>query len=185
MALRWIVPVLFFGLGVVAALLEQARQHTYLANAFGCLAFVGGLITLLVGKLLYPAAGITVIGTLTLAPEELWLQLIDHPAQQLSLQHDITHVTIRYEGYAGELVGRTNLSGIENFISLNKGPNLRFWVPDEWVTLDLQTILRSWYLRKVPLREYCMDSRTFLLTRDLSYEQIQIYKREFGVSLYN
>jgi len=57
-------------------------------------------------------------------------------------------------------------------------------MPDASLLLGLQALLRSWYHRRISIKEYCQDSRTFLLGRNLSYEQIQAYKQEFGVSLY-
>ena len=133
----------------------------------------------------YPVAGIAVTGTLTLKSNELVLRLGQDADQQLDLGPAGPPIIIRYEGYAGEQVGRVSFEGTENFISIDNSPLHRFWIPDDSVTMGLQALLSSWYARKIPVKEYCQDSRTFLLERNLSYEQIQAYKREFGVSLYS
>ena len=183
-ALPWLLTIFLLGGGLVASSIARARGHTLLGQAVGGLVLVAAFFLFTSLHRLYLEAGIVVVGTLAIQPNELLVQRENQLPQRFSLWQNAPRLVIHYEGYCGERLGRTTFSGVENFISLNDGPLLRFWVPDETVTLDLQTILRSWYLRKLPVKEYCQDSRTFLLTRDLSYEQIQIYKREFGVTLY-
>ncbi|OGX83556.1 hypothetical protein BEN49_02015 [Hymenobacter coccineus] len=96
-----------------------------------------------------------------------------------------TAVFLTYQGFKGEpLAPRTRASGTDNFIQINDGPTYQFAVLTEQAQQTLRTELHHWYLRRVKVKEHRRDGPTFLLYRDLSYEQIQEYKREFGVSLY-
>lgn len=96
-----------------------------------------------------------------------------------------TSVKLTYQGFKGEqLAPRIWASGIDNFIQFNDGETYRFEVLTEQAQANLRNELRRWYLLKVKLKEHRRDGPTFLLHRDLSYEQIQAYKQEFGVGLY-
>lgn len=96
-----------------------------------------------------------------------------------------TAVLLTYQGFKGEyLAPRTRASGTDNFIQIDDGQAYQFAVLTEQAQQQLRTELHRWYLRKVKVKEYRQDGPTFLLHRDLSYEQIQGYKREFGVGLY-
>lgn len=94
-------------------------------------------------------------------------------------------VQLTYEGFLGEKLSRHHSAGgIDNWLVLG-GQKYRFRVLSAGEADDIRTALRRWYHTKVQLREYRNDSRTFLLTSDLSYKQIQAYKKELGVSLYS
>lgn len=49
----------------------------------------------------------------------------------------------------------------------------------------LIALLQSWYERRVPVREWFRGQRTFLLNPTMRYEEIQAFKRQYGVSLYD
>lgn len=49
----------------------------------------------------------------------------------------------------------------------------------------LVALLRCWYERGVPVREWVRGQRTFLLNPGMSYDEIQAFKRRYGVSLYD
>ncbi|MDO7849125.1 hypothetical protein Q5H92_22370 [Hymenobacter sp. M29] len=96
-----------------------------------------------------------------------------------------TTVEITYRGFKGEhLTNRITASGIDNFIQFNEGEVYRFEVLTAQAQETLRNEVRRWYHLKVQVKEWRRDGPTFLLHRDLSYEQIQAYKQEFGVGLY-
>ncbi len=96
-----------------------------------------------------------------------------------------TQVRLSYQGFKNEqLAPRIWASGVDNFIRINGGETYCFAVPTERVQTSLRAELRRWYLGNVAVKEHRRDGPTFLLHRDLSYEQIQAYKKEFGVELY-
>ncbi|MCC3156067.1 hypothetical protein LJ737_02405 [Hymenobacter sp. 15J16-1T3B] len=47
----------------------------------------------------------------------------------------------------------------------------------------LVELLDAWYERGVPVREWVRGQRTFLLNPHMRYEEIQAFKRKYGVSL--
>jgi hypothetical protein len=97
-----------------------------------------------------------------------------------------THITVRYQGYKGERLGpRAYASGHDNTITLATGPAYHFAIGNEAMQNTLRTELKNWYLRQVTLKEYRLGSRTLLLQPALTYEQLQRYKQELGVSLYD
>lgn len=97
----------------------------------------------------------------------------------------LTSVEITYRGFKRERpTNRIRAGGIDNFIQVNGGETYRFEMLTEQARENLRQELRRWYLLKVKLKEHHQDGPTFLLHRGLSYEQIQAYKQEFGVSLY-
>jgi hypothetical protein len=96
-----------------------------------------------------------------------------------------TVIELTYRGFKNEaLTPRIRATGIDNFIQINGGETYRFEILTELAQENLRVELRRWYLRKVVVKEHRQDGRTFLLHRNLSYEQIQAYKQEFGVNLY-
>lgn len=123
------------------------------------------------------------VGQLTSSEDQLMLTL--RTQQRAFALNSTTRVHIDYRGYRNECIThRIRATGIDNFIRINDSRNFRFEMPTEEAQEDLRTELRRWYLRRVHLKENRQDGPTFLLHRNLSYEQIQDYKREFGVSLY-
>lgn len=165
-------------------ILGRAQGNTILRDSGVALGIVGGIALLGFLKRYYPAAGLEVIGTVTAELDYLLWQPVGGAPYRTSLLPGGEEVAIWYNGYEGEMIGRTVLSGYENFISVGKGPRYRFWTPSPDEAIGLRAVLRAWYHRRIRLKEYCHDSRTFLLERDLSYEQIQAYKQKFGVGLF-
>jgi hypothetical protein len=49
----------------------------------------------------------------------------------------------------------------------------------------LIALLRSWYERGVPVREWYQGQRTFLLNPHMRYDDIQAFKKKYGVTLYD
>lgn len=97
-----------------------------------------------------------------------------------------TSVTINYRGFENEqLTPRIRATGYDNFISFNDGPSYAFHIPDELTQEYLRTELRNWHLHKVQLKEYRRGGRTLLLYKEPTYEQLQQFKSELGVSLYS
>ncbi|MGI4872303.1 MAG: hypothetical protein ACRYFX_14140 [Janthinobacterium lividum] len=97
-----------------------------------------------------------------------------------------TRVSLRYQGFRREhLGGRMWATGTNNFLTLPDGAEHAFYVADAAVQTALRRELRHWYQRKVQLKEYRWGSRTILLYKNPSYEQLQEFKREFGISLYS
>ena len=123
------------------------------------------------------------VGYLDFAPAYLFLCL-----DGIETAHALDarlRLKLEYHGYKGESLGsRHPAPGDLNFIQIEGGERLAFEVPDKHREQLLRQELRRWYHLDVKLKEYRQHSPTFLLHRNLSYEQIQAYKREFGVSLY-
>lgn len=123
------------------------------------------------------------LGHLTSGEEELTLS-IDGQETRFPLD-TLTSVELTYRGFKNEaLTHRIRATGLDNFIQMNGGETYRFEVLTEWAQENLRVELRRWYLRKVSVKEHRQGGPTFLLHRNLSYEQIQAYKQEFGVNLY-
>lgn len=99
--------------------------------------------------------------------------------------HPATRVMLTYRGFKNEaLTTHIWATGIDNFIQIDGGETYRFEMPTEQAQEALRQELRRWYHLNVKVKEQRQDGPTFLLHRGLSYEQIQAYKQEFGVSLY-
>jgi hypothetical protein len=125
----------------------------------------------------------TEVGSLTTAARQVVL-CVDGRETSYALDASL-RVILTYQGFRNEhLAPRIRASGIDNFIQLNEGEFYRFEVLTEQAQENLRRELRRWYHLKVKIKEHRRDGLTFLLHRDLSYEQIQAYKQEFGVSLY-
>ena len=150
--------------------------------AFGC-AFIGwiGVYTLI--KRSWPARFILKEGYLVGTIDSIMVSI---GGRESFFPIDaFTAVEITYRGFKDErLTQRISASGFDNFIRLNSGETYRFEVLSEQAQENLRNELRRWYLLKVKVKEYRQDGPTFLLHRNLSYEQIQAYKQEFGVNLY-
>jgi|GEM_PF-4968092 len=185
MMLRWLVPLVSMVFGTLAILVAKASHSTVLTNSLIVLVMVVLSAWWGIRALYYPMAGLEVIGTLALWPEEVAISNDSQGSQRIRLMPGATPVVIDYHGYQNERIGRNSLEGYNNFITIDHQHTYRFWAFDASVVTGLQNVLRSWYAHHIPVKEYCQDSRTFLLERDLSYEQIQAYKKEFGVSLFN
>ncbi len=146
-------------------------------------AFLSWLAIFLWIKKRWPSPRMVAEGALSSKSHEL--QLLIHDKQQVFQIDETLQITITYQGFRGEqLAPRIWASGFDNFIQFNDGETYRFEMPTEQAQENLRGELRRWYLLKVRLKEHRRDGPTFLLHRDLSYEQIQAYKQEFGVSLY-
>ncbi|MGI4761734.1 MAG: hypothetical protein ACRYF0_13575 [Janthinobacterium lividum] len=116
--------------------------------------------------------------------EDKLVMRMDEAEQQWPLLAS-TRVSLRYQGFRHEsLGGRMHASGIDNFIQVDDGPEYAFAVPNEAIQATLRRELRHWYERKVQLREFRWGNRTIFLYKEPSYEQLQAFKKEFGISLY-
>ena len=150
--------------------------------AFGC-AFIGWIGVHALIKRSWPARFILKEGYLVGTIDSIMVSI---GGRESFFPIDaFTAVEITYRGFKDErLTQRISASGFDNFIRLNSGETYRFEVLSEQAQENLRNELRRWYLLKVKVKEYRQDGPTFLLHRNLSYEQIQAYKQEFGVNLY-
>ena len=151
--------------------------------AFGC-SFLCCVGVFFLFKKCWPAKFILEEGYLTSSDDALAFRIGE---QEILLPlNATTTVELTYQGFEGErLTTRIRASGVDTFIQLNGGKTYRFEMPSEGQQELLRNELRRWYHLKVRVKEHRSDGLTFLLHRDLSYEQIQSYKQEFGVSLHS
>ena len=137
-----------------------------------------------VARLWGPASTVQPVGRLLFFADKL--VLLEGARQTTFPLAPTTQITIRYQGYKGERLGpRAYASGHGNTIILATGPAYHFAIGNEATQNTLRTELKNWYLRQVTLKEYRLGSRTLLLHPALTYEQLQRYKQELGVSLYD
>lgn len=177
---KWLLYVSMLGLFVGLAVLRLTGLGSELAFSIAFVSWLG--LSVLIRKR-WPDPEILAAGYLTTAIDSVTLTIggqgITFPLQAS------TAVRITYQGFKGEqLAPRIRATGIDNFIQIDGGETYRFEMPTEQAAANLRNELRRWYLLKVKVKEHRRDGPTSLLHRDLSYEQIQAYKQEFGVSLY-
>jgi hypothetical protein len=147
------------------------------------IALIVALLSSAFAGLRWPTAKTSPVGRLLFFPDKLVVQT---GAEQLAVALlPATTIIITYQGYANErLGGKLYASGYTNYIQLNDGPKYAFMVANEATQNTLKGELRHWYLRKVRLKEYRQGSRTILLLKTPTYEQLQQLKAELGVLLY-
>jgi hypothetical protein len=173
---------------VAAVAVCPASSEAMAALRAGLVTFTACALALYLGYKLRQAgglvgAGLVEIGHVTADEEALTLR-VDGQQSRFLLDAS-TLVELTYRGFKNEaLTTRISATGIDNFIQINRGETYRFEVLTEPAQENLRVALRHWYQRKVAVKEHRQDGPTFLLHRNLSYEQIQAYKREFGVNLY-
>ncbi|OON70990.1 hypothetical protein [Hymenobacter sp. CRA2] len=73
---------------------------------------------------------------------------------------------------------------LANRIRVGSWPMLGVWLRLLHEQERLIRLLQTWYERRVPVQELYQHQRTFLLDPDMSYEEIQAFKRRYGVTLY-
>lgn len=137
-----------------------------------------------VARLWGPATTVRPVGRLLFFSDKL--VLLEGDRQTTFPLASTTQITLRYQGYQGERLGpRAYASGHGNTIQLAAGPTYHFAIGNEAMQNTLRAEFKNWYLRQVNLKEYRLGSRTLLLHSALTYEQLQRYKQELGVSLYD
>jgi hypothetical protein len=95
-----------------------------------------------------------------------------------------SRLELKYGGYRGLHRGRVEIDGTTNYLRLDDQEPLQFLLSDHRALEQLRWMLQAWYEQGVPVREYHFTDRTFLLNPHMSYEEIQAFKKKYGVELY-